>query len=219
MNKIFRACGCFVIFNLLCTATVQAQPGAVGDEMHPVVLVRTNMGPIVIRLDAEKAPLTVKNFLAYVESGFYRNMLIHRVVPGFVIQGGGGGSPGSPADMPTASSSLMRSLRTWAPHSHKASIQTTNFLSCSLVSGGSGSGSRFQSAGQCCFCLSAMINLLSVALGSTSVTSKVIPAQGRKAGPVSLCERAVVHSLGGFQSDLQAGWQVHEVGRRSRGRV
>jgi len=89
MNGVFRT-GCYLgIVLMLVAAAVQAQPGASGDETHPVVLVRTSAGPIVIRLDAEHAPVTVENFLAYVEAGFYNNTLIHRVVPGFVIQGGG----------------------------------------------------------------------------------------------------------------------------------
>lgn len=49
----------------------------------------TNMGMIVIELDAEKAPLTVENFLNYVESGHYDDTVFHRVIDGFMIQGGG----------------------------------------------------------------------------------------------------------------------------------
>lgn len=49
----------------------------------------TNMGDIVIELNAEKAPITVKNFLGYVESGFYNGTIFHRVMKGFMIQGGG----------------------------------------------------------------------------------------------------------------------------------
>ena len=49
----------------------------------------TNHGDIVIELDAEKAPETVKNFLAYVEAGHYDNTIFHRVINGFMIQGGG----------------------------------------------------------------------------------------------------------------------------------
>ncbi|WP_153160359.1 peptidylprolyl isomerase [Zoogloea sp. 1C4] len=53
------------------------------------VKLTTNHGDIVIELDAEKAPETVKNFLAYVESGHYDNTIFHRVINGFMIQGGG----------------------------------------------------------------------------------------------------------------------------------
>jgi peptidyl-prolyl cis-trans isomerase B (cyclophilin B) len=54
-----------------------------------VVKLHTNLGEIVIELDAEKAPITVANFLQYVESGFYNNTIFHRVIDGFMIQGGG----------------------------------------------------------------------------------------------------------------------------------
>lgn len=54
-----------------------------------MVKLHTNYGIITLELDAEKAPATVKNFLEYVNSGFYYKTLIHRVVDGFVIQGGG----------------------------------------------------------------------------------------------------------------------------------
>ncbi|BBJ23738.1 peptidylprolyl isomerase [Candidatus Nitrotoga sp. AM1P] len=54
-----------------------------------MVKLHTNHGNITIELDAEKAPVTVKNFLDYVNSGFYDNTLFHRVIDGFMIQGGG----------------------------------------------------------------------------------------------------------------------------------
>jgi peptidyl-prolyl cis-trans isomerase B (cyclophilin B) len=47
------------------------------------------MGDIVLELDAEKAPVTVANFLEYVNSGFYSGVIFHRVIDGFMIQGGG----------------------------------------------------------------------------------------------------------------------------------
>ena len=53
------------------------------------VKLTTNHGDIVLELDAEKAPETVKNFLAYVEAGHYNNTVFHRVINGFMIQGGG----------------------------------------------------------------------------------------------------------------------------------
>ena len=54
-----------------------------------MVKLHTNHGIITLQLDAEKAPLTVKNFLDYVNSGFYSNTVFHRVIPNFMIQGGG----------------------------------------------------------------------------------------------------------------------------------
>ena len=53
------------------------------------VKLSTNHGDIVLQLDAEKAPLTVANFLEYVKAGHYSNTVFHRVIKGFMIQGGG----------------------------------------------------------------------------------------------------------------------------------
>ncbi len=55
----------------------------------PTVEMQTTMGRIVIELDQEKAPVTVKNFLTYVKDKHYDNTVFHRVMPGFMIQGGG----------------------------------------------------------------------------------------------------------------------------------
>jgi peptidyl-prolyl cis-trans isomerase B (cyclophilin B) len=54
-----------------------------------VVKFTTNFGDFTLELNAEKAPVTVANFLQYVESGFYENVIFHRVIDGFMIQGGG----------------------------------------------------------------------------------------------------------------------------------
>ena len=56
---------------------------------NPVVLIETSMGNIKIKLFQEDAPVTVKNFLDYVNENFYDGTIFHRVVPNFVIQGGG----------------------------------------------------------------------------------------------------------------------------------
>lgn len=53
------------------------------------VKLHTNHGVITLELDAEKAPITVENFLAYVNAGHYDNTVFHRVIDGFMIQGGG----------------------------------------------------------------------------------------------------------------------------------
>ncbi|HKY08725.1 MAG TPA: peptidylprolyl isomerase [Candidatus Binatia bacterium] len=58
-------------------------------EKNPVVLMNTNKGDIRIELDAEKAPITTQNFLDYVSAGHYDGLIFHRVIPGFMIQGGG----------------------------------------------------------------------------------------------------------------------------------
>lgn len=54
-----------------------------------MVKLHTNHGTITLELDATKAPNTVNNFLEYVKSGFYTNTIFHRVIDGFMIQGGG----------------------------------------------------------------------------------------------------------------------------------
>lgn len=54
-----------------------------------MVKISTNFGDITLELDAEKAPITVANFLQYVESNFYDGVIFHRVIDGFMIQGGG----------------------------------------------------------------------------------------------------------------------------------
>jgi len=54
-----------------------------------VVKLETSMGNIVIELNEQAAPVSVKNFIGYVEAGFYDGLIFHRVIPGFMIQGGG----------------------------------------------------------------------------------------------------------------------------------
>jgi cyclophilin family peptidyl-prolyl cis-trans isomerase len=62
---------------------------AQGDDKHPVVVLETTLGNITIELDREKAPITADNFLKYVDDGFYDNLIFHRVISNFMIQGGG----------------------------------------------------------------------------------------------------------------------------------
>ena len=59
------------------------------EEAMPKVKMTTSYGEIVIELDKENAPITTENFLSYVESGFYNETVFHRVISGFMIQGGG----------------------------------------------------------------------------------------------------------------------------------
>jgi len=61
------------------------------DPSNPLVLLETSSGEILIELFPDKAPKTVENFLAYVDSGFYDNTIFHRVIKDFMIQGGGYG--------------------------------------------------------------------------------------------------------------------------------
>ncbi len=67
----------------------KTQKGAGAAGKHPVVIMDTSMGTIKIEVLTDKAPVTAKNFLDYVASGFFTGTIFHRVVPDFVIQGGG----------------------------------------------------------------------------------------------------------------------------------
>ncbi|WP_218352327.1 peptidylprolyl isomerase [Alteromonas lipotrueiana] len=59
------------------------------DNFYPQVKIQTSMGDIVVELDRRRAPITTNNFLRYVSKHGYNGTLFHRVVPGFVVQGGG----------------------------------------------------------------------------------------------------------------------------------
>ena len=54
-----------------------------------MIILETNMGEIHINVDADKAPISAKNFTDYVEDGFFDGTIFHRVIPGFMVQGGG----------------------------------------------------------------------------------------------------------------------------------
>ena len=69
---------------LFATNLMAAEPAKA-----PHVLISTANGDIEIELDPVKAPISTKNFLAYVDKGFYTNTIFHRVIPGFMVQGGG----------------------------------------------------------------------------------------------------------------------------------
>jgi peptidyl-prolyl cis-trans isomerase A (cyclophilin A) len=62
---------------------------ATGERGNPVVLVQTSKGTFKVELETERAPLTVQNFLAYADDGFFDGTIFHRVIDGFMIQGGG----------------------------------------------------------------------------------------------------------------------------------
>ena len=64
-------------------------PAAMAAKGDPHVLLTTSAGNIELELDKQKAPVSVQNFVDYVNSGFYNNTTFHRVIPGFMIQGGG----------------------------------------------------------------------------------------------------------------------------------
>ena len=93
MISRFRFCGLLMAVVLICgcseaTKETNIERIMMNSETIPVKL-QTSMGNIVIELNAKAAPVTVKNFLEYVEEGFYHGTIFHRVIPGFMIQGGG----------------------------------------------------------------------------------------------------------------------------------
>jgi len=76
---------------LLALAVLLA-PLSLAEESHvpnPLITLKTSEGSITLRLFRDKAPITVDNFLAYVDEGFYNGTIFHRVMPDFMIQGGG----------------------------------------------------------------------------------------------------------------------------------
>jgi peptidyl-prolyl cis-trans isomerase B (cyclophilin B) len=82
-----------VLWSLGSLAAVGCQPqsdqaDATLPDPHPVVVLKTTAGDIVLELDRDKAPVTVANFLAHVRAGFYDSLIFHRVEAGFVIQTG-----------------------------------------------------------------------------------------------------------------------------------
>ena len=78
--------GGMLCFNALAATSSQT---TAHKGKHSMVKLHTNHGEITIELNAEKAPETVKNFLDYASSGFYNGTIFHRVIDGFMIQGGG----------------------------------------------------------------------------------------------------------------------------------
>ncbi len=64
-------------------------PDVLPDNLFPMVKLETSMGDIVVELNRMRAPITTNNFLRYVQEGEYDGTIFHRVMPGFVVQGGG----------------------------------------------------------------------------------------------------------------------------------
>ena len=76
-----------LLLGAIVTGTASGATGT--PPAHPRVVLETTKGNITLELDAEKAPKTVANFLDYVHAGFYDGTVFHRVISGFMIQGGG----------------------------------------------------------------------------------------------------------------------------------
>lgn len=85
----FLARFCTLFAGLTLGSAVVAAAPATALDPTPHVALKTSMGEIVLELDQEKAPKSVANFLQYVKSGYYKGTVFHRVIDGFMIQGGG----------------------------------------------------------------------------------------------------------------------------------
>lgn len=86
--KTLAACALALLACMGGIASVSAQESTT-PLPNPLVTLSTNYGDVTLRLFRDKAPLTVENFLTYVEDGFYDGTIFHRVIPNFMIQGGG----------------------------------------------------------------------------------------------------------------------------------
>jgi len=74
---------------LILTTTLSLATENLMSDTPPKVKLTTSLGVIIIQLNPEKAPISSANFLTYVNEGFYNNTIFHRVIPGFMAQGGG----------------------------------------------------------------------------------------------------------------------------------
>lgn len=82
----FPVLGLAALLGFSCLAST---PAVAADDDKPQVVLETSLGPITLELDRAKAPISVENFLKYVDDGFYTNLIFHRVISDFMIQGGG----------------------------------------------------------------------------------------------------------------------------------
>ena len=76
---------CLLLLGLCLAGSAFAAEGA----KNPTLLLETSLGTVKVELFQKEAPISVKNFLDYAKSGFYNGTIFHRVIPGFMIQGGG----------------------------------------------------------------------------------------------------------------------------------
>lgn len=92
-NHLARAAVTLCFFTMVFAAAALAgeEPGTPtpAPSGNPVVVIETSLGNIEVELYPEKAPLTVANFLQYVDDGFFNETIFHRVIAGFMVQGGG----------------------------------------------------------------------------------------------------------------------------------
>ncbi|MDH5648775.1 MAG: peptidylprolyl isomerase [Gammaproteobacteria bacterium] len=89
MNRERKKLILFLALAACVSFSVYAADNTRATHANPVVRIATNMGNIDVELDSKKAPITVKNFIGYVDKGYYNGTVFHRVIKGFMIQGGG----------------------------------------------------------------------------------------------------------------------------------
>src|SRR5680860_3101 len=82
-------CSCTLLSPVSALEESSADTGESNVQEQPQVRLQTNQGEILVKLFLDKAPASVDNFLEYVRSGLYDGTIFHRVIPGFMIQGGG----------------------------------------------------------------------------------------------------------------------------------
>jgi len=88
-NKRFIFIKTLLITALLTITSTSLYATETKKMSNPSVKLSTNQGDIILELNAEAAPKTVSNFISYVEDGFYEGVIFHRVISGFMVQGGG----------------------------------------------------------------------------------------------------------------------------------
>jgi len=88
MKRFFAVIGAMLL-GLACAVAPFSANAALAQGKKDFVKLTTTKGDIVLELDAAKAPATVENFLKYVKDGYYDGLIFHRVISGFMIQGGG----------------------------------------------------------------------------------------------------------------------------------
>jgi len=121
-----------ILYTLLVFLALPLTAGAADKAVsNPKVRMTTNLGTIEVELDAKRAPKSTANFLSYVDKGFYNGTIFHRVIPGFMIQGGGfeAGMKQKPTDEPIMNEAdnglknapgTIAMARTSSPHSASA---------------------------------------------------------------------------------------------------
>ncbi len=102
-----------VLSALLLSALAFAQTPPAAPATHPRVRLNTSYGPILLELEPQAAPRTVANFLGYVKAGHFNGTIFHRVIPGFMIQGGGltDGMEEKPTGAPVPNESVASGLK------------------------------------------------------------------------------------------------------------